>query len=163
MANCTNSRSGGLGGARGDEGMLSHGDLVGSGRFEGVRGGAVRSSERAAIASSVGRLERDVFFVLEGGGCAYGEESEWEMGLRGVRRAAAAGEEEHAGSGAAAELRVALRSLWRRFWNHIVTTLGSLCDLIHDDGMNEQKAQKKKEREIIVQVELSGECFAFVA
>jgi hypothetical protein len=156
MANCTNSRSGGLGGARGDEGMLSHGDLVGSGRFEGVRGGAVRSSERAAIASSVGRLERDVFFVLEGGGCgcAYGEESEWEMGLRGVRRAAAAGEEEGAGSDAAAaaavaaELRVALRSLWRRFWNHIVTTLGSLCDLIHDDGMNEQKkTQKKRERD----------------
>ena len=137
--------------------MWSHGKLVGSGRFKGVRGGAVRSSERAAITSSVGRLERDVFFALEGGGCgcAYGKESEWEMGLRGVRRAAVAGEEEDAGSdaaaavAAAAELRVALRSLWRRFWNHIVTTLGSLCDLIHDDGMNEQKkkiAEKERER-----------------
>ena len=48
--------------------MLSHGDLLGSGRFEGVRGGAVRSSERSAIVSSVGRLESDL------GACAYGDE-----------------------------------------------------------------------------------------
>ena len=55
--------------------MLSHGDLVGSGRLEGVRVGAVRSSERSAIVSSVGRFERD----RGGGGCAYGEECEWEV------------------------------------------------------------------------------------
>lgn len=36
--------------------MLSQRDLLGSGRFDGVRGGAVRSSERRAMASSVGRF-----------------------------------------------------------------------------------------------------------
>ena len=46
--------------------MLSHNDLFGSGRLEGVRGGAVRSSERRAIASRVGRLVSDV--RVEGGG-----------------------------------------------------------------------------------------------
>ena len=46
--------------------MLSHSDLFGSGRLEGVRGGAVRSSERRAIASRVGRLVSDV--RVEGGG-----------------------------------------------------------------------------------------------
>ena len=46
--------------------MLSHSDLFGSGRFDGVRGGAVRSSERRAIASRVGRLVSDV--RVEGGG-----------------------------------------------------------------------------------------------
>ena len=40
--------------------MLSQSDLVKSGRLVGVRGGAVRSSERRAIVSSVGRLESDV-------------------------------------------------------------------------------------------------------
>jgi hypothetical protein len=50
--------------------MLSQGDLVGSGRFEGVRCGAVRNSERSAIVSSVGRLDS----VRGGGGCAYGDE-----------------------------------------------------------------------------------------
>jgi hypothetical protein len=49
--------------------MLSHNDLFGSGRLEGVRGGAVRNSERRAIASSVGR------FVIGVRG-AYGDESE---------------------------------------------------------------------------------------
>ena len=39
----------------------------------------------------------------------------------------------------AAELRVALHLLWWRFWNHIVMTLGSLCDLIHDDGMADER------------------------
>ena len=47
-------------GTRGDEGMLSHRDLLGSGRFDGVRGGAVRSSERWAMASSVGRFASGV-------------------------------------------------------------------------------------------------------
>jgi hypothetical protein len=93
--------------------MLSHGDLVGSGRFEGVRASALRSSERCAIVSSVGRFERD----RGGGGCAYGEECECEVdarcgGPRGVRRIT--GEDEDA-SAAAAELRDALRSFWRRF------------------------------------------------
>jgi hypothetical protein len=107
--------------------MLSHGDLVGSGRLKGVRAGAVRSSERCAIVSSVGRFESD----RGGGGCAYGEECECECevdvrcgGRRGVRRIT--GEDEDAS--AAAELRDALRSFWRRFWNHMVTTLGSLRD-----------------------------------
>jgi hypothetical protein len=40
--------------------MLTQSDLFGSGRLEGVRGGAVRSSERRAIASRVGRLASDV-------------------------------------------------------------------------------------------------------
>jgi hypothetical protein len=39
--------------------MLSQSDLVESGRLVGVRGGAVRSSERRAIVSSVGRLASD--------------------------------------------------------------------------------------------------------
>lgn len=108
--------------------MLSHGDLVGSGRLQGVRAGAVRSSERCAIISSVGRFDRD----REGGGCAYGDECEVDArcgGRRGVRRAMGGDED---ASAAAGELRDALRSFWRRFWNHMVTTLGSLS------GMREQ-------------------------
>ena len=31
------------------------------------------------------------------------------------------------------ELRFALRSFWRRFWNHIVTTLGSLVAAMGDE------------------------------
>ena len=111
--------------------MLSHGDLLGSRRFEGVRGGAVRSSERSAIVSSVGRLESDL------GACAYGDEEcececdcerEWEVEVDDVRDGfltGIAGDDED-GSEAVVELRFALRSFWRRFWNHIVTTLGSL-------------------------------------
>jgi hypothetical protein len=89
-----------------------------------VRGGAVRSSERCAIASRVGRLVSDVR-EGGGGGCAYGEERReaWGMDvrvlhLRGVGRTVVG---EEAGSAivvivvAIAALRVALRSFWRRF------------------------------------------------
>jgi len=79
--------------------MLSQSVLFGSGRLEGVRWGAVRSSERRAIASRVGRLASDVR-VERGGGCAYGEGRDaWGMvgarllHLRSVGRNAA-GEED---------------------------------------------------------------------
>jgi len=44
--------------------MLSHGNLFGSGRFVGVRGGAVRSSVRRAVVSSVGRRRASDLGVL---------------------------------------------------------------------------------------------------
>lgn len=88
--------------------MLSQSDLVESGRLVGVRGGAVRSSERRAIVSSVGR----------GGGCAYGEGRSvcWMVArvlhLRNVGRTTTG----KVGSAAdIAVLRDALRSFWRRF------------------------------------------------
>lgn len=105
---------------------MSHNDLFGSGRLEGVRGGAVRSSERRAIASRVGRLASDVR-EGGGGGCAYGEGRREACGTdarvlhrRGVGRAVTG---EEVGSAivavavvvAIAALRDALRSFWRRF------------------------------------------------
>jgi hypothetical protein len=120
--------------------MLSHGDLFGSGRLEGVRGGAMRLSVRCAVASSVGRFARGVGVVWREDRCAYGEERGCGMDgrgrLRGVGRAAAGEEDGPAAAAAAAAAATAapaifnaaaLRSVWRRFWNQIVTTLGSLC------------------------------------
>ena len=60
IANCTNSCSGRLGGARGDKGMLSYGDLLRCRRFKGIHGGTVRSSECNAIVSSIGHLESNL-------------------------------------------------------------------------------------------------------
>jgi hypothetical protein len=145
--------------------MLSQSDLFGSGRLEGVRGGAVRSSERRAIASRVGRLASDDT-VEGGGGCAYGEGRDaWGMvgarllHLRSVGRTAAGEEDGSAAAAAIAALRDALRSFCRRFWNHIVTTLCSLCEI--NQSVNENKKLERKG--IHVQIELSGECFAFFA
>jgi hypothetical protein len=105
---------------------LSHSDLFGSGRLEGVRGGAVRSSERRAIASRVGRLVSDAR-EGGGGGCAYGEGRREACGmdarvlhLRGVGRTVT-GEEVGSATtiivvvAAIAAFRDALRSFWRRF------------------------------------------------
>jgi hypothetical protein len=102
--------------------MLSQSDLVESrsGRLVGVRGGAVRSSERRAIVSSVGRLVSDEWGLWGGGGggCAYGEGRSvcWmdarALHLRRVGRTTTG----KVGSAAAiAALRDALRSFWRRF------------------------------------------------
>ena len=149
--------------------MLSHSDLFGSGRLEGVRGGAVRSSERRAIASRVGRLASDAR-VEGGGGCAYGEERDaWGttdarlLHLRNGGRTAAGEEDGSAAAAAIAALRDALRSFCRRFWNHIVTTL---CSLGKRDQTNQSIDENKKAGVgggVHVQVELSGECFAFFA
>ena len=48
ISNCTMPYSGGLGGARGDGGILSHSNLYESGRLEGMRGVTGRKSERRA-------------------------------------------------------------------------------------------------------------------
>ena len=63
IANCTDSCSSGLGGARGDEGMLSHGNLLGCRCFKGIHSGMVRSSERNTMVLSVRCLESNL------GGC----------------------------------------------------------------------------------------------
>ncbi len=100
--------------------MFSQSDLLGSGRLVGVRGGAVRSSERRAIVSSVGRLASDVR-ELWGEGCAYGEGRRVcgmdtrVLHLRSVGRTATGEEVGSAVAITVAVLRDALRSFWRRF------------------------------------------------
>lgn len=62
------------------------------------------------------------------------------MHLRSVGRIVA-GEED---GSAIAALRDALRSFWRRFWNHIVTTLCSLCETKQSNKSTRAKDRKKE-------------------
>ena len=98
-----NSRRGGLPGATGDEAMLSQRDALGSDLRVGVRSGAMRSSDREATLSREGR-DDDVRPAI-------GDEEGCETLLRAELFAL---------------LRATLRSVWRLFWNHMVTDFGSL-------------------------------------
>ena len=97
------SRRGGLPGATGDEAMLSQRDALGSDLRVGVRNGAIRSSDREATLSREGR-DDDVRLVI-------GDEEGCETLLRAELFAL---------------FRATLRSVWRLFWNHMVTDFGSL-------------------------------------
>jgi len=111
-----NSRRGGLPGATGDEAMLSQRDALGSDLRVGVRSGAMRSSDREATLSREGR-DDGVRLVI-------GDEVGWETVLR---------------AGLFALLRATLRSVWRLFWNHMVTDFGSLKSGGHYDVWREWK------------------------
>ena len=111
----TNSKGGGLTGeVTGDEGMMSHRLPPGSPRRVGVRGVNDRSSVLEATRSRDGRehtVEYFGEFVLV----------DIEASDVVVMRARPASEEFR---------RATLRSVWRLFWNQIVTDLTSLYALI---------------------------------
>lgn len=140
-----NSRAGGLmGGARGEEGMLSQMAPVGLAR-RGVRGAAARSSEREATRSREGR-EAEVpapllrLLALNGGDAV--RVSEW-CRLNVCSVLVTLGTRLTEPPWCWLELvppptpplplvklfAAVLRSVWRLFWNHIVTDFISLFEM----------------------------------
>ena len=97
-----------------------------------MRGGLIRISDHGAIASSIERLASD---VGEGGRCVYSESKEKEgrgtCPRRSRTRAALDVRLQENSKKLAlpspllSMLNAALRSFWRRFWNHMIRKLGS--------------------------------------